>query len=438
MKTHRIKKFITEEIKQMLSEVTYHSAIQNLNSKKTIKVIANYLKSKDINQENDHEEWNHQVNFFKDAIKTTISLVTPTDITESQRGATVLWLLRQLRNLGYPTWSSFFDDVSRRRNFKNYLETFWHWQRFMSEKDLNRISLEQLTQIVDEARSKIKEYQERQSYLDVKEGTEVLFDGDNWFIAAIHNKGAACELGKGTDWCTAAPGLNFFEQYYKPDDPLFYFLNKETGEKYQFHFGSRQFMDANDHPVDTKTKKMLLSKLIYNTDAYKKYEEIKEEIDNYRLLSFTGYFLRILKKRTKEDIRSLEDYKKSAVQIYSKIQETEKSENRKILTQIYNDKISDIDDIQKRICLIKSILEDMPHISKYKNTFIDKELTRPRERMYAWYRKTLDEYEETLINEIDEATKFAKKFPGHENSYIEYFEEKIEEIKQMLDIEIEC
>ena len=54
-------------------------------------------------------------------------------------------------------------------------------------------------------------------------------------------------MGKGTEWCTAAPGLEYFKQYYKPNDPLFYILDKSDGERYQFHFGSRQYMDKDDN-----------------------------------------------------------------------------------------------------------------------------------------------------------------------------------------------
>ena len=46
---------------------------------------------------------------------------------------------------------------------------------------------------------------------------------DGYVIAAAHGKGAACLLGKKTSWCTASPGLDYFNTYYGgEDDPLFY------------------------------------------------------------------------------------------------------------------------------------------------------------------------------------------------------------------------
>jgi len=158
----------------------------------------------------------------------------------------------------------------------------------MSKKNLIELdSFEELHEVVEEAREEIHARQAEKEYMDAEEGTEVLsgFIGHNeetgklekkpgrsgWFIAAIHNKGAACSVGKGTDWCTAAPGLDYFGEYYKPDDPLFVFIpapstDPDTPEflqfghkshpggeqKYQFHYGSNQFMDKGDREVSDK------------------------------------------------------------------------------------------------------------------------------------------------------------------------------------------
>jgi hypothetical protein len=130
------------------------------------------------------------------------------------------------------------------------IENFFHWNRFVEEgkKDLNSVSsYNELIELVKEAKPLFQAWQERQEQADADKGKEVLLDDKNWQIIVIHNKGAACQLGKGTDWCTAAPGLDYFKQYYKPDDPLFYILDKSDGERYQFHFGTQQFMDKDDY-----------------------------------------------------------------------------------------------------------------------------------------------------------------------------------------------
>lgn len=137
-----------------------------------------------------------------------------------------------------------------RRN--KLIENFFHWNNFIrnGKKDLNSVvDYDELMELVKEAEPKYKAWQEKQEQADVEKGKEVLLDNNSWQVIAIHNKGAACQLGKGTEWCTAAPGLNYFKTYYQPDDPLFFILDKSDGEKYQFHFGTKQFMDKDDNDL---------------------------------------------------------------------------------------------------------------------------------------------------------------------------------------------
>jgi hypothetical protein len=132
---------------------------------------------------------------------------------------------------------------------RTVIERFFQWNRFIRDgkRDLNAVSsFAELSVLVEEAKPKHKAWQKEQESKDVEAGKEVLLDNKQWQVIAIHNKGAACQLGKPTDWCTAAPGLDYFKHYYEPNDPLFYILDKSDGEMYQFHFGSRQYKDKSD------------------------------------------------------------------------------------------------------------------------------------------------------------------------------------------------
>lgn len=134
----------------------------------------------------------------------------------------------------------------------NLIEKFFHWNQFIPDgkRDLNSVSdYDELHELVSYALPRYNAWQEKQEQKDAEGGKEVLLDDQNWQVIAIHNKGAACQLGKGTSWCTAAPGLEYFKQYYKPNDPLFFILDKADGEKYQFHFGTQQFMDKDDNEL---------------------------------------------------------------------------------------------------------------------------------------------------------------------------------------------
>ena len=60
--------------------------------------------------------------------------------------------------------------------------------------------------------------------------------------------GASCELGSGTEWCTATGKTrNHFDSYIQKG-PLFIFISP-SGEKYQFSYEGNQFMDINDQPI---------------------------------------------------------------------------------------------------------------------------------------------------------------------------------------------
>ena len=155
------------------------------------------------------------------------------------------------------------------RTFQNIeksalIERFFQFNRFIQQdkKDLNSVSnYKELYNLTEEARPLYQAWQGKQEQGDADKGKEVLLDDQNWQVIAIHNKSAACQLGKGTDWCTAAPGLEYFKKYYRPDDPLFYILDKSNGEKYQVHFGTQQIVDKNDNIISEEAEKAIMKVL---------------------------------------------------------------------------------------------------------------------------------------------------------------------------------
>ena len=243
---------------ELLVEISYASAVNNLGSNKMRKAIRRYFAG-------DHklDEFpplsQAQVDKYIHDLQRRLLDVIPDDLEDNQKGLVVTWLARLVRNLETGYLEAFLfrpasiDSVpGPHPDAWGVIETFFHYQRFMRERDLNKIKdLSELAEIVNDANSAIRDYQEGRNYKDANApgAQEVFRDDEEWKIVAIHNKGAACELGKGTHWCTAAPGLDYFEDYYKPDDPLFYFKNKKTGDRFQVHIGSDQYMDVDDRPV---------------------------------------------------------------------------------------------------------------------------------------------------------------------------------------------
>jgi len=235
----------------------------------------------------------------------------PTDLEDpedNQKGAVIMWFIKMARS--QPRVLSLFTlqrsggsyEWEGRRKLEdvgNDLELFFRYNQFMEETDLMLISsFQKLGNIVEAARYDIEQYQKEQLNLKWEEGTEVLRDDKDWFIAILSNKAAACHFGS-VDWCTADPGGTMFEHYYKPTDPLFYFEDRsdmgrppvlggkglrfkydrphdaDKTDKYQVHYGSKQFKDETDHQVSADEIDKLHN-LLKQTGAAEKYPIIKE------------------------------------------------------------------------------------------------------------------------------------------------------------------
>ena len=274
-------KLLFENWRRYLNEVSFSDAKEILDSKRTLKIIKAYRYDKEQEDPGyDDLVDKYYTHGAQDSMQTQhrnfknylLDLI-PDDLTDNQKGTSVLWLLKISRE--NPKVAASLIDGGIRGFPRQSLETFFHHQRFMPRQDLMQVkTMEDLVDMTDAAKEEIQKAQEKKNYLDAEQGTEIFRDDDKWTIAALHNKGAACELGKNTDWCTAAPGLDYFEDYYKKDDPLFYFQNKNNLNKYQFHYGSSQFMDSKDNRVGGESFEVLHDMLI-QTEAYNKYEILK-------------------------------------------------------------------------------------------------------------------------------------------------------------------
>ncbi len=56
--------------------------------------------------------------------------------------------------------------------------------------------------------------------------------------------GMSCEIGSGTEWCTATGKTREYFDKYISKDSLYIFVKK--GEKYLFHYADNEFMDKDD------------------------------------------------------------------------------------------------------------------------------------------------------------------------------------------------
>ena len=167
------------------------------------------------------------------------------------------------------------DDLRKFHRFKNKLEQEY--------RDINKLNMEKLNYLMLpyslEKTKATKDEKEEAKQTYEHPGGEVVLRGSNWTVVKISDRGklgkdAACFYG-GNDkkpvmgesgWCTSSPGLSYFDRYIK-DGPLYVILPNSPEEfmsggpkvgnisglpakRYQFHFPSNQYMDANDRQID--------------------------------------------------------------------------------------------------------------------------------------------------------------------------------------------
>ena len=283
---------------ELLLEVDYEQAKASLTGKPAHKLV------KSFNFDQDKDPMDNMPNLVT-TIRNTIMTTVPHDVLpgevandpsmdasgkekeiEKRRALGIMWMLRLLKKDKEKTAMLLGDDPNRQwqsisRAIKQNMEKFFQHNRHMKVKDLNQLqNADDLANVVDAAQKSIDAENDKKMGADAGQGTEFFaggfkrdengdimrdeegiplfrFSKDGWVIAAAHNKGAACLLGKKTNWCTAAPGLNYFDTYYNgEDDPLFFIHTPATGDadgdRFQFAFGCDdcpQFMDVEDTPV---------------------------------------------------------------------------------------------------------------------------------------------------------------------------------------------
>ena len=84
-----------------------------------------------------------------------------------------------------------------------------------------------------------------------KADLEKVYEDDEWVVYVPHSHAAARRGGERTHWCTASENDYYYNMYSK-QGLLYINIRKSDGAKFQFHFETRQIMDADDEPVSLK------------------------------------------------------------------------------------------------------------------------------------------------------------------------------------------
>lgn len=85
-----------------------------------------------------------------------------------------------------------------------------------------------------------------------------IYQSDRLAVLQPNSRAAACELGKGTEWCTSSTESENYFWRYAPDGPLYVVLTDKMG-KFQFHFETGQFANVHDEMLSPEEQERLVS-----------------------------------------------------------------------------------------------------------------------------------------------------------------------------------
>ena len=137
----------------------------------------------------------------------------------------MLWIVRQYMN--------------SKMRLEDYPQVFGGLEAFhkakprlpVEQRDINRFDLHQLYELVDSF-SDTQQEPSNDTKLN-RDDVDVIYNGPLGTIASPKTEEASCELGSGTQWCTAGKQNNAFKAYNSPEGNLIIF-QAPGGAKYQF------------------------------------------------------------------------------------------------------------------------------------------------------------------------------------------------------------
>lgn len=122
-----------------------------------------------------------------------------------------------------------------------------HRQLEAAERDINKYDFVTLQDLQDEYNKDSAVVGEL--VIDTTD-VEVLYTGPLGFVGIPLNVKASENLGRDTRWCTAMPNSTNYKSY-ADQSPLYVYISP-TGEKFQFHSMSQQYMDRRDSEISTE------------------------------------------------------------------------------------------------------------------------------------------------------------------------------------------
>jgi hypothetical protein len=137
-----------------------------------------------------------------------------------------------------------------------YLEKFIEAYRVIKQKnlsvDLNQYTLGTLKELIRSIYAvDATDNKQSEGLYPILPDTKVLYNGpEGQFVIPLKlsSSQALQKIGNAAEWCTADSRAPTYFPSYNARGPLYIWIDA-SGKKYQFHFGSEQFMDQYDNPL---------------------------------------------------------------------------------------------------------------------------------------------------------------------------------------------
>lgn len=189
---------------------------------------------------------------FVDTGKLTDSEFTEIIDSSGGKSAYATWLSKKVVNkLIKPEdlykYNAYFKVFDRRK--REYV--FNDINQYKTQQDLNSFIVKSIELSSQEQKdpSQQKGITKFNKYKEFHIGTVDGFDVYKLPKGRMDLYGTSCELGSGTEWCTATGNVRKHFDSYIEKGPLFIFMKPGTDEKYQFNYESKSFMDKDDTSI---------------------------------------------------------------------------------------------------------------------------------------------------------------------------------------------
>lgn len=329
-------------------EFYYNSLVFEANAEKRIDYLTNKYGEKLYAHLEKTGLWDHVSDGGVPKESIIPFIVKTVDPTEGEYSE---WIVKSLlktvgRTFNAARWfeEDYYKVTDDLRNYSKYkklfkkLATDEEKPEYAKFSDINQIqSFSDLYLKLALLKPYIEEESAKEELKAAEKDVDKIYNSDKFLIISPKTEAASCAYGRGTRWCTAATGsYNAFNAYNR-QGPLYIIIDRESQEKFQFHFQSESYMDKDDYSIDWDEffdykdghrveLKPILAELAMKNDMQSLAVELDESLfrrmyENYKTANITQkidfvnlvkYDLGLLLKLadiSNEDANEIQDYK---------------------------------------------------------------------------------------------------------------------------------